>query len=150
MAEFALVATVAMILLFFAIQMAALGRESIALAQLNYQVTRWATSPGNESTQCSPDVKTYASTVASGYVGKIISANGISCGGSGSNGVSVTMTCSQPGGSSSCTARPVGTVVNIQMTMGTKGIIFLSTSSTSFLGIPFPSQLTSTQTMLTQ
>jgi hypothetical protein len=152
MAEFAAVATVAMILLFFAIQMASLGRESVALAQLNYQVTRWATSPGNESTQCSPDVTTYAPTVASGFVGKVITASGIVCSGGSPkpNGVTVTMTCVQPGGASGCSTRPVGTVVNIQMTMGTKDVIFLNKSAASFLGIPFPSQLSSTQSMLTQ
>jgi hypothetical protein len=42
--------------------MAALGREAMALGQLNYQVSRWATNPGNNniagtnSPQCT-DVK---------------------------------------------------------------------------------------------
>jgi hypothetical protein len=154
MAEFAFVASVAMVLLFFAIQMAALGRESIALGDLNYQVTRWATSPGNEDKQCQSDVETYAPSVASGFLGKVIGASGISCSGTSDkatpNGVTLTMACVQPGGGTSCASRPVGTVVNIQIQMGTKNVLFLSKSATSFLGIPFPSQLTSTQSMLTQ
>ena len=49
MTEFVFMAFVAFIILFVAIQMAALGREAMALGQLNYQVTRWATDPGNNS-----------------------------------------------------------------------------------------------------
>ena len=49
MTEFVFMAFVAFIILFVAIQMAALGREYMALGQLNYQVTRWATAPGNNS-----------------------------------------------------------------------------------------------------
>ena len=49
MTEFVFMAFVAFIVLFVAIQMAALGREYMALGQLNYQVTRWATDPGNNS-----------------------------------------------------------------------------------------------------
>ena len=49
MTEFVFMAFVALIVLFVAIQMAALGREYMALGQLNYQVTRWATGPGNNN-----------------------------------------------------------------------------------------------------
>ena len=49
MTEFMFMAFVAFIILFVAIQMAALGREAMALGQLNYQVTRWATAPGNNT-----------------------------------------------------------------------------------------------------
>lgn len=45
MTEFVFMAFVAFIVLFVAIQLAALGREYMALGQLNYQVTRWATDP---------------------------------------------------------------------------------------------------------
>ena len=59
MSEFLMMASVAFIVLFVAIQMAALGREGNALGQLSYQVSRWATNPGNNgiagtnSPQCS-------------------------------------------------------------------------------------------------
>ena len=52
MTEFVFMAFVAFIILFVAIQMAALGREAMALGQLNYQVTRWATDLGNNSIRC--------------------------------------------------------------------------------------------------
>src|SRR6516162_11578081 len=92
MTEFVFMAFVAFIILFVAIQMAALGREYMALGQLNYQVTRWATDPGNNSLkdasgnavnspQCSDvatlisgnSVSPYSSVrgMASGYMGKI-------------------------------------------------------------------------------
>ena len=92
MTEFIFMSFVAFIILFVAIQMAALGREYMALGQLNYQVARWATDPGNNSLkdssgnavnspQCSDvaniiagaSVSPYAgvSAVASGYMGKI-------------------------------------------------------------------------------
>src|SRR5947209_5849654 len=49
MTEFLIMGAIAMIVLFVAIQMAALGREVMALGQLDYQVTRWATNPGNNA-----------------------------------------------------------------------------------------------------
>jgi hypothetical protein len=95
MTEFLFMAAVASILLFVAIQMAAFGREASALTQLNYQVTRWATSPsnnniaGSNSPQCADvanllkgaSVSPYSSlsTVATGYMGKIVSS-GVVCG----------------------------------------------------------------------
>ena len=93
MTEFVFMAFVAFIVLFVAIQMAALGREYMALGQLNYQVTRWATAPGNNSLkdasgnavnspQCADVANLIAGTaitnaysripaVATGYMGKI-------------------------------------------------------------------------------
>ena len=93
MTEFVFMAFVAFIVLFVAIQMAALGREAMALGQLNYQVTRWATDPGNNSLkdangnavnspQCADVAKLIAGTTrqnifpmrpagGDGYMGKI-------------------------------------------------------------------------------
>jgi hypothetical protein len=95
MSEFLVMAFVAFIILFVAIQMAALGREAAALGQLNYQVTRWATDPGNNniagsnSPQCTDvanlisgaNVAPYSNVtaMASGYMGKI-GFNNPSCG----------------------------------------------------------------------
>src|ERR1700738_5456448 len=94
MVEFLIMGAVAMIVLFVAIQLAALGREYMALGELNYQVTRWATNLGNNSIvgqnspQCA-DVKNlihgdsvtpYAAVpkVATGYMGKLANA-GVAC-----------------------------------------------------------------------
>jgi hypothetical protein len=177
MTEFVFMAFVAFIVLFVAVQMAALGREYMALGQLSYQVTRWATDPGNnsikdasgnavESPQCADVAKLIAGTtdktfpyapltsVASGYMGKIGFKN-TSCGAPPAGGIGVAMTCTVAGGTgtTSCaTQRPVGTGVQVILTMNTSAVIFLSTSTTNpnFLGIPFPKTLASTQMMVTQ
>lgn len=170
MSEFLMMASVAFIVLFVAIQMAALGREGNALGQLSYQVSRWATNPGNNgiagtnSPQCSDvvnlikgaNVSPYssASSVATGYMGKIAS-NGVVCGAPPKGGIGVAMNCVTKGSTTttSCAAqRPAGTGVQITLTMDTSSVIFLSTSTTSpnFFGIPFPKTLSTTEMMLTQ
>jgi hypothetical protein len=178
MTEFVFMAFVAFIILFVAIQMAALGREYMALGQLSYQVTRWATDPGNNSLkdpntgnavnspQCTDVAKLIAGTtdktfpyaplssVASGYMGKI-GFNNTSCGAPPTGGIGVAMNCVAAGGTTStpCAAqRPAGTGVQVVLTMDTRRAIFLSTSTTNpnFLGIPFPKTMSSTQMMLTQ
>jgi hypothetical protein len=175
MTEFVFMASVAFIILFVAIQLAALGREYMALGQLNYQVTRWATDPTNNtlkdasgnavnSPQCA-DVATLISgssvspysgvtTMATGYMGKI-GFNNTVCGTPPAGGIGVAMNCVAPGGTTStpCAAqRTAGTGVQIVLTMDTSPVIFLSTSKTNpnFLGIPFPTTLSSTHTMMTQ
>ncbi len=178
MTEFVLMAFVAFIVLFVAIQLAALGREYMALGQLNYQVTRWATSPVNNtlkdssgnavnSPQCADVANLINGTtitnaysqipaVATGYMGKIgYGAGHTVCGNAPAGGIGVAMTCTVPGGSgaTSCaTQRPAGTGVQIVLTMDTRKAIFLSTSTSNpnFLGIPFPKTMSSTQMMLTQ
>jgi len=170
MTEFIFVSVVAFIILFVAIQLAALGRESMALGQLNYQVVRWATNPGNNSIagsnspQCSDvanliagnSVAPYSrvTAMASGYMGKIGFGNTV-CGAPKKGGIGVAMTCVAAGGTTStpCAAqRPAGTGVQVTLTMDTSPVIFLSTSTSSpgFFGIPFPKTLSSTHMMLTQ
>jgi hypothetical protein len=177
MTEFVFMAFVALIILFVAIQLAALGREYMALGQLNYQVTRWATDPGNNSLkdtngnainspQCADVASLIAGTtgktfpyallpsVATGYMGAIGLGN-TSCGTPPAGGIGVSMTCVASGGTSitPCTVqRPAGTGVQIVLTMDTRKAIFLSKSVTNpnFLGIPFPTTLSSTQMMVTQ
>lgn len=172
MTEFIFVSFVAFIILFVAIQLAALGREASALGQLNYQVTRWATDPknnniaGSNSPQCADvanlitgaSVAPYSNViaVASGYMGKIGYGSGHTvCGSPPTGGIGVAMVCTAAGSSTvtDCAAqRPAGTGVKITLTMDTSSVIFLSTSKTSpnFFGIPFPTTLSSTQMMLTQ
>jgi hypothetical protein len=159
MSEFLMMAVVAFIILFVAVQLAALGREAMALGELNYQVTRWATAPGNETADCTA-VKNFIQSpgkadYSAGYMGKIIFDGGLACTGDKTpkpDGITVSMTVTCPPASPGCPAtRPAGTPVQISMTMGTRYALFLSSSSTpSFLGIPFPTTLSSSQTMLTQ
>ena len=79
MSEFLMMASVAFIILFVAIQMAALGREASALSQLSYQVTRWATNPtnngisGSNSPQCSDVVNLIKSANVSPYSSATVS-----------------------------------------------------------------------------
>src|SRR5512146_36656 len=118
MTEFLMMGFVALIILFVAIQMAAIGREYMALGQMNYQVTRWATNPGNNSLkdtkgnavnspQCADVVKLIngstvapylSATVATGFMGKVAS-NGVSCTSSPSAGIGVAMVCTAADGS---------------------------------------------------
>jgi hypothetical protein len=175
MTEFVFIAFVTFVILFVAIQMAAIGREYMALGQLNYQVARWATSSNNNSLkdtsgnpvnspQCADvatlisgnSVSPYSSVsgIASGYMGKIGYKNA-ACGNPPTGGIGVAMNCITAGGTTStpCAAqRATGTGVQITLTMDTGPIIFLSTSKSNpnFLGIPFPKTLSTEQTMLTQ
>jgi hypothetical protein len=171
MVEFLIMGAIAMIVLFVAIQLAALGREYMALGELNYQVTRWATNPGNNglkdsggnavnSPQCGDvaslihgdSVSPYAtvSKMATGYMGKLANA-GVSCGTTPpTGGIAVAMACTAAGGSTttSCAAqRAAGTGVQITLVMDTSTILFLGNS---FLGVPFPKTLSSSHVMLTQ
>jgi len=144
MLEFAGVLPVAMVVLFLAIQLAVLGRDALALGQVNYQAARWATSQ-NPAAQCT-DITTYMSSVAAPTIQAVISKYGISCDGSTPNGVSVTVSC--PGNSSACTSgtRPWGTQFQISVTMNTRNDLFLMNP---FLGVPLPQSLTSTESALT-
>jgi hypothetical protein len=176
MTEFMMMAFVAFIILFVAIQMAALGREAMALGELNYQVTRWATDPGNNilkdasgnkvnSPQCTDvaslisgaTVSPYSAVtaMASGYMGKIGYGNTVCAGTPPAGGIGVAMTCLAAGGTTATNCavqRGPGTAVVVTLTMDTRKAIFLSTSASNpnFLGIPFPKTLSSTHTMLTQ
>jgi hypothetical protein len=175
MVEFLMMGAIAMIVLFVAIQLAALGREYMALGELNYQVTRWATNLGNNSIvgqnspQCA-DVKNlihgdsvtpYAAVpkVATGYMGKLANA-GVACQSSPpTGGIAVAMACTAapspptspavpPYNSGQCaTRRAAGTGVQITLVMDTSTILFLGNS---FLGVPFPKTLSSSHVMLTQ
>lgn len=120
MLEFAVIAPVSVMLLFVAVQFAFIGCYLIALGQLNYQVTRWATDPANNniaggqaSPQCSDVTNlvsgssvtpyTAASGIASGYIGKVVAEKGgVACGSAPptKGGISVAMVC---------TPAPVGT-----------------------------------------
>jgi hypothetical protein len=176
MTEFLLMGFVALIILFVAVQMAAIGWEYSALTQLNYQVTRWATNPVNNglkdasanpvnSPQCSDvvnliksaSVSPYQSaTGATGLIGKVASL-GVSCSSLPSAGIGVAMACTAAdgsGGTSCATQRQPGVGVQITLTMNTCSILFLnldkSCNNPNFLGIPFPKTLSSVQMMLTQ
>ena len=113
MTEFLMMGFVALIILFVAIQVAAIGREYMALGELNYQVARWATNSennsitGSNSPQCT-DVATLitggsplpfknppvTAPLATGYMGKIGWGSGHTvCGAPPPGGIGVAMAC---------------------------------------------------------
>lgn len=175
MAEFAVAAVVAMLVLFIAIQLAVLGRDAVALGDLNYQLARWATNGNNNNVKQngsyvnSPGCQDLVSLitngtaspyqplqgVADGYIGHIAKLGGVACGAPPAGGIGVSMTCAPPGSSSlspgNCAGtRPHGSQVRITLKMDTKYALFLTGGSYSFFGTVFPQQLSNTQTAYTQ
>lgn len=175
MAEFAVAAVVAMIVLFIAIQFAALGRDAVALGDLNYQLARWATDGHNNNVEQngspvdSPGCQAIKSLitngtaspyqpllgVADGFIGRIANLGGVACGSTPpAGGIAVAMSCAPVNSStfSPCSngVRPEGSSVKITLTMDTRHALFLTTSGYSFFGIPFPKQLANTQIAYTQ
>jgi Flp pilus assembly protein TadG len=135
--EFALVLTVAMIVLFVAIQLAVIGQAALALGQMNYQGARYAAI--NSSSTCAA-VAAYMQGVGSPTVTK----DGVQCGSGG--GVQVTMTCPSSSGGT-CTTRAFGDPVQISLSFDATSLLFLSPK---FLGIAFPTTLTSTETAMSE
>ncbi len=130
---------VAMIVLFVAIQMAVIGQAALALGQMNYQGARYAAV--NNSALCST-VATYMSGVGSPTITK----NGVSCGACPATGgtVQVQMTCS----GASCTgSRNFGDPVQVSLCFDATGLLFLSSN---FMGVVFPTQLSSTETAMSE
>ena len=152
--EFALVAIVAMIVLFVAIQMAVIGQAALALGQMNYQGARFAAVNTCATAQ---DVADYMGTVGSPTV-----TTPRNCGSSLSvsliyGGTTTTATPSKCSGTVTPTTgcgspRGFGNAVQVNVTFNAASLIFLSTSTSNpnFFGIPFPTQLASMETAMTE
>jgi hypothetical protein len=152
MVEFALVLSVAMIVLFVAIQMAFIGQAALALGQINYQGARFAAV-----NQCATpsDVATYmvlngSPTITKGCGSSLtitVSDNGTSLG-TGTPTCTGTFTppttCGSP--------RSFGDSIQVSVTFKTASVIFLSKNTTNpnFFGIPFPTQLGSKETAMSE
>lgn len=146
MVEFALGLIVAMIVLFLGIQLAVIGRDAMALGQFSYQAARWAAAPTNGKQDCSGLVSYVNSDNVAPQPIQVLmnSGGGITCSGtSGGGAVTVSMTCSN----GDCTQRAAGDNVQISMTANIKHDLFLGTS---FLGISFPTTVSSETSALTQ
>ncbi|MGH7934398.1 MAG: TadE/TadG family type IV pilus assembly protein [Candidatus Binataceae bacterium] len=150
--EFALVLTVAMIVLFVAIQMALIGQAALALGQANYQATRWA-AVNNCST--ADDVMNYMIAVGS----PTITTN---CGshltltlsdvtaGAGAFGVGAgSASCSSPitPACGANTGRTFGDQIKVSVTFDAASQLFLKSP---FLGITFPTTLSSTESAMSE
>jgi uncharacterized protein (UPF0333 family) len=156
--EFALVLTVAMIVLFVAIQFALIGQAALALGQMNYQGARYAAV---NTCATASQVADYMCSVGSPTITKnsgsnlTVTLNG-SAGSIGSSGCTApSSTDVQPDSStgkcsdgSSPRALGDSVIVSVSFDMaGAGGILFLSSP---FMGVSFPTTLSSTETAMSE
>jgi Flp pilus assembly protein TadG len=163
--EFALISIVAMIVLFVAVQLALIGEDALALGQMNYQGARWAAV-----NTCATNDQIMQYILFSGSPS--VTQSGGSCGtyltmtitDSNQSAVSVSgSTCTTaPTATTGCTTPPpraFGTQVTIQLAFKLDKAIFLLGSGSNFgggartqswLGLNFPTQLTSTETAMAE
>ncbi|HUY17834.1 MAG TPA: TadE family protein [Candidatus Binataceae bacterium] len=119
--EFAIILTVALIVLVVGVQFAIIGEAALALGQANYQGARWAAVNATSYTQAG--VQSYMVSVASPTIG----AN---------NGSYLTTTLSP---SSPCT---FGATVTVSVSFNAAHLIAVPNP---FLGIKFPTTLTNSE-----
>jgi hypothetical protein len=166
MVEFALVLSVAMIVLFVAVQLAIIGEAALSLGEMNYQGARWAAvntcaTPNQVASYMmfvgSPTVTT-PSSCGSALTITITDSNG--SGQSAKPGSSDCTATSAPTVTTPCTTSPVprsfGTsvTVNLTYTIPPSQLPLLlgktCTSTTNFLGIYFPCTLKSSETAMSE
>jgi Flp pilus assembly protein TadG len=156
--EFALVATVAMIVLFVAVQLALLGEDALAIGQMNYQGARWAAV-----NTCATHAQVYQYMLSVGSPS--VTKSGGTCGAQlkfvitddistdSSSGVSGGSNCTAPT-ATTCGAgvptRTFGNPVKIQVIFDASKAIFLG-NGTRWLGlINLPTTLTSTESAMAE
>jgi hypothetical protein len=160
--EFALVATVAMIVLFVAVQLALIGEDALALGQMNYQGARWAAV---NTCALDTEIANYIVSVGSPSVTKsggtcgtqvAIAITDSSVGGAPSTRSSIKGTaCTNPPPSATpCGAnisqRPFGTPVKIDLSFDASKAIFLGNGKNWMGLINFPTTLTSTESAMAE
>lgn len=151
--EFALVATVAMIVLFVAVQLALIGEDALALGQMNYQGARWAavntcatysevanymTSTGSPSVTTPASCGSKLSINITDSMGSTTGITGTTC-----SGATVTPTLCSPG----VPQRLFGSSVTVTVRFDASSALFLPSP---FLGISFPTTLSSTETAMAE
>ena len=150
--EFALVLTVAMIVLFVAVQFALIGQIALALGQMNYQAARYAAiHPGCNATACNPSPDPDASATAVQSYAWTIESPTIK--GSGTSACTVSNPCGSVTGftvtpaATAGSPRAFGTAVTVQVTYDVTSQLFLPRN---FLGLSFPTTLNSQETAMTE
>jgi hypothetical protein len=135
--------------------MAFIGQAALALGQMNYQGARYAAV--NPTFDCS-SVAPYMAAVGS----PTVTRHGVTCSSSCTStsgptaspgqGVQVCMVCTLAVGGTDCTKRNFGDSVQVRLAFDATSVIFLSSNTTNpnFFGIPFPTQLTSTETAMSE
>ena len=162
--EFALISVVAMIVLFVAVQLALIGEDALALGQMNYQGARWAAV-----NTCATDTEIKSYILASGSPS--VTQSGGSCGTYLQMDITDTKTsqttrtnvsggsCSTPSPTTGCASpRSFGTPVTITLRFSLDKAIFLLGSGNNFggsrtqswLGLNFPTQLSSSETAMAE
>lgn len=146
--EFALVLTVAMIVLFVAIQMALIGQVALALGQVNYQGARYAAvHPDCGKTSCGSageqSISDYMKSVAS----PTITWSNVTVNICDTDGTTpcTTTTDTVPGGTPS--SRTFGNPVTVALTYDCTNNLFFGKT---FLGISFPTKLNSSETAMSE
>lgn len=150
MVEFALVAGIAMIILFVAVQFAMIGQVALALGQMNYQGARYAsTHPG-----CGDSTFNGGACIGSDIGKQNITAYMLAVGSPvfNANSSDLTVSCTNPTDTS--TPRPFGTTITCtaQFTLPSS-VLFLPNPFMSLypgFGIRFPTQLNSSETAMQQ
>lgn len=148
--EFALVLTVAMIVLFVAIQFALIGQIALALGQMNYQAARYAAihpGCGAGSTTC-PNTNTCNQTAGSGDINSTaVYCYALSIASPTIKGASIKTFTVNPDPTTTGPDRPFGTSVTVSVTYDVTSQLFLPQN---FLGLSFPTTLNSTETAMTE
>jgi hypothetical protein len=135
MVEFALIATLALVVLLVGIQFALIGQAALAVSQASYIGARFASVNTNA---LQADVVTQIKSQGSPTIT------------SPANALTVTMTCLNSGGASiACAApRPFGQQISVKIRYDATSKIFLP--SNTLLGITFPTNLTATENAMTE
>jgi hypothetical protein len=130
--EFAFVATIAMIVLFVAVQFAMIGRAALALAQMTYQGARYAS--------VHPDCDKLSCTNGETGIQDFMLQVGSPTFSNNSANLTVNVSLAPP--------RNFGDSVTISSTFTLPSSVLVLPNP--FFGIPFPGTLTSTQTAMSE
>ena len=148
--EFALVLTVAMIVLFVAVQFALIGQIALALGQMNYQAARYAAihpGCGKGSTTC-PNTSTCNQTAGDPDVSSTpVYCYALSIASPTIRSGSITTFTVNPDPKTTGPDRAFGTSVTVTVAYDVTSQLFLPKN---FLGLSFPTTLNSTETAMSE
>jgi Flp pilus assembly protein TadG len=148
MVEFALVAILAVIVLFVSIQYALIGQLYLALGQMNYRGVRYAAINADcvdAKTPCGGPNNGGTTTSVTDYMLASASPTIVELYNQGNSNLKVTLACSP----NPCASRAQGDTVSLTAKLTITGMLFLS-SNGGFFGLLFPSSLSSTQQAFTE
>ena len=158
MVEFALIATVAMIVLLVSVQLALIGGDALDLGQMNYQGSRWAAvntcATADQVLQYILSVGSPTVTQSGGNCGTQLTMTLTDSNGGPKNYTGST--CTTPTPATTCAnPRSFGTPVTITLKFDASNAIFLygagGATNKPWMGlINFPTQLSSTESAMAE